>query len=255
MSLRRHILPVAAAVLALAAAVSVHAGPVKSNGAGLGSINGNGNGNGNAGGSQPALAAPTYCSDVGSPNVAGMTLGDVTFSGNTPSTSADDCFGIVSGNDANSDINALIGSGWDTGWSLLAKDDKDGSSGSFGGVSFDLTAIGLGQTGGSWTLAAGPASALPLYLDFIAVLKGSNEFALWYFNDVRIGGNDGGDWATVFTNTQDGLQGLSHMSLYVRQGTRPPEIPPPGTVPEPSGLELAALALVAAGAARRRRRP
>lgn len=240
----------AAAVVALTVAGSLHAAPV------------NGKGKGKGGGATPSTAAAaSYCSATGSPNAAGMTLGDVTFSGNTPSTAADDCFGIVSGNDANSDINALIGTGWGTGWALLAKDDAGGDSGSFGGVTFDLTAVGLGTDGGTWTLTASPADLLPLYVDFIVALKGSNEFALWLFDDAVVGGADGGAWTSVFTNSNDKLQGLSHLSLYVRQGAVPPGNSPgtppgspPGTVPEPSGLALAALALVAAGAARRRRR-
>lgn len=240
MPFRRHFLPLAVAVVALTTASLAQSAPG----------NGRGQGQGN---SQPAPPAATYCSVVGSPNGAGMALGDVTFSGNMPSSAADDCYGILSGNDGNTDINDL-GLLWGSDWIFLTKDDGSLTGGQFAGVTFSLDAVGLGNQGGTWTLTAGPADKLPVYVDFVAVLKASNEFALWYFDDVRVGGDDGGHWTSVFTNQNDGLQGLSHMSLYVRQGTRPPEIPPPGTVPEPSGLALAALAVVAAGAAGRRRR-
>lgn len=192
-----------------------------------------------------------------------MTLADVTFSGNTPSTSADDCYGIVAGMDVApgetaANINALDLT-WGTGWQFLIKDAPDGAtatSGAFGGIDYSLIS-GAAATFGIWSLSAtatAPAS-LPTYVDFIVSLKSGNEYALWLFDDVKVDGDDGGSWTSVFKNNGNGgLQNLSHMSLFVRQGDEPTDVPqPPAEIPEPSGLALVGLAAFAAVSVRRRR--
>lgn len=202
-----------------------------------------------------ALAAATYCSVAGSPNTAGMKLSDLTFSGNTPTTSADDCYGIVAGNESQTSINGLNLT-WGTNWTFLVKDESESgsaSTGSFGGISYSLNGFSA-STSGNWTLNAGPAGSLPVFVDFIAVLKGTNEHALWFFDDVKIDGSDNGTWQSVFTNNNFKLQDLSHISLYIRNGRDPGDPPVVIDVPEPATLALVGLALFAAGAARRRAR-
>ena len=202
-------------------------------------------------------AAATYCSVYGSPNADGMKLGDVTFSGNAPSNAADDCYGITTGlKDTAPDINGL-GLEWGTDWQFLITDTPDGagSPGSFGGITYSLSS-GSGPTMGIWSLMATPTApaTLAAYVDFIVSLKSGNEDALWLFDDVQVDGNDSGSWNSVFeTNSNGGLKNVTHMTLFVRQGTDPDAPVAPSEIPEPSALALVGLAALAATGARRRK--
>ena len=205
--------------------------------------------------------AASYC-QPGTSNADGMSLSDVTFSGNLPTPSADDCYGILQGTDVPtgpgsgsadkaSVINGL-GLTWGTDWTYLVKDDAAGgtTAGTFGGINYTLNS-GAAATSGQWTLTAGPASLLPVYVDFVVVLKSSTAYALWFFDEVKIDGSDGGTWTSVFKNQNGKLQDLSHLSLYVREGDT---VDPPIVIPEPGSLALVGLALAAAGLGARRRR-
>lgn len=204
-----------------------------------------------------AQAAPTYCSAAGSPNLDGMKIGDVTFSGNKSTNAADGCYGKVTGlNDTAADINGL-GLTWGSNWQFLMTDTPDaaGTPGSFGGIEYSLSS-GAGTTTGIWALMASPTApaTLPVYVDFIVSLKSGNEDALWLFDDVRVDGADTGSWTSVFTTGGNGnLKNVSHMTLFVRQGTDPDAPVAPSEIPEPSALALVGLAALAATGARRRK--
>lgn len=192
-------------------------------------------------------AAPTYCSEGNTV----MEVSDVTFQsgGLPPPSNANDCYGILSGN-ANEDATPInnLALKWGSGWEFLVKDDLAGGVGTYGGITYTLSGA-TASTSGTWTLTAAPASALPVYVDFLVALKGSNEFALWFFDNMKIEAFNDGTWQSVFTNNKLELQDLSHLTLYVREGTVPPIV-----IPEPTGIALAGLALAVAGFASRRRR-
>ncbi|CAH1387874.1 PEP-CTERM sorting domain-containing protein [Candidatus Nitrotoga sp. M5] len=196
-------------------------------------------------------AAPMYCS-VSNPNSDGMDTNNVTYNG----TDSDDCYGVVQANDSETLINSL--DLWDavtTPWSLLAKDDTNSGNGSFGGVNFNLSTTA--GTSGNWTLtgtAIAPVT-LPVYLDFMVVLKGSQRFGAWFLDNVAFDGNDGGTWAINFVNNGGNVPNLSHMSLYTRAGDTPPCTVNcgPNQIPEPTSLLLMGAGLISFGFARRRR--
>lgn len=164
----------------------------------------------------PGAQAASYCG--GSPsNTDGLSKSDMSFN----AASATDCYGVASGNDDASDINALAN--WQDpagNWALLAKSD-DGSVGygNLSGINFTLSATA--GTVGTWALSAvdlnGPAYAnLPVSMDFVGVLKGSNRFAAYYFDDALVSSSNAGTWTITYTNNGGNVPGLSHLSLYTR---------------------------------------
>lgn len=179
-----------------------------------------------------AQAAATYC--VPGSNSDGLALSDMTYNGNN----ANDCYGVVSGNDNLAFVNGLK---WGNDWSFLAKDDFPGGttqgSGSFLGINFTL-AVDAGKSG-NWTLTGTDTNGtaplnLPATLDLVGVLKGSTNFALYLFDDVVFDGTDGGTYTIKFT-TKNGnsVPDISHLSLYVREGTQS-DTPPNNRIPEPT---------------------
>lgn len=178
---------------------------------------------------------------------AGLTLGDVTFNGQLASA----CHGVVIGNAKAGSVDSL---GWGDGWTLLAK-DSDKSFASFMGVDFKLDASG--HTSGGWSLLATDTNGLeglnlPMELDLVVVLKASNRYAAYFFDDAVLDGSDGGTWSVAFTNHGGQVPDLSYLGLYVRidEDGGIPAIPEAHTY----ALMLVGLGLVGLAARRRARR-
>jgi len=185
-----------------------------------------------------------------------LSTTDVTFRGDN----ADDCYGKMSGNDTGNQgtgidtLNAAFGPSWE----LLAKDDNPTSgtsdSGSFMDVNFTLSSTA--GTSGSWTLSweEQVVDALPLTMDFAAVLKSGTGYGIYFFDDETFAdetgngtGTGNGTWEISFLNNGGNIGAISHFSLYVREGTPPP----PPSVPEPGTLFLMGLGLLGLARARK----
>lgn len=198
----------------------------------------------------PATAA-SYCG-ASLTNSDGLAKGDMTFN----AVSATDCYGIVVGStDSEASINGLAN--WQTSplqWSLLAKSDGANTS-LLSGIEFTLAASS--GTVGTWTLTAVDTNGLdyanlPAAMDFVGVLKGSNRYAAYFFDDVLVGGDNAGTWEIAFVNNGGNFPDLSHLSLYTRVDAIGGI---PAAIPEAQGyaMMLAGLGLVGFVARRVRR--
>jgi hypothetical protein len=155
------------------------------------------------------------------------------------------------GNDTQSAINSLA---WGNDWTFLTKDEAMRPA-TFMGVEFALDTAG--KTGGTWTLAGTDTNGaallnLPLELDLVVVLKASNRYAAYFFDDAVFDGTDGGTWSIAFENHGGQIPRLSHMSFYVRideDGGIPSAIPEAQTY----AMMLAGLGLVGFMARRARK--
>lgn len=160
------------------------------------------------------VSAASYCG-AGLTNGDGLSKSDMTFN----AIAATDCYGVVVANDSAASINGLVN--WQQApeqWSLLAKSDGVNTS-LLSGIQFTLaTTPGIP---GTWTLSAADTNGvdyanLPATMDFVGVLKGSNRYAAYFFNDVLVGGDNSGTWEIAFVNNGGNFPDLSHLSLYTR---------------------------------------
>jgi hypothetical protein len=161
-----------------------------------------------------------------------VDVSDVTYEGEN----ADEAVLVSPGNDTASGIDGLFG----PTWSQLLKTDET-TIGTFGGVQFSVEGLDPGNTSGSYTLSwtddpPPPGGELPLVLDMTIVLKASNSYAAYLFNDVVFGedpagsgsGSGSGTWQIHFTNGGGRIPDLSHASIYFRDPGNP--MPAPGTL-------------------------
>ncbi|MDR2549010.1 MAG: PEP-CTERM sorting domain-containing protein [Desulfobulbus sp.] len=181
-----------------------------------------------------------------------VSLSDVMFNGRP----ADGMTGVVMGNDTGlaSGLNDIFGG---SEFSLIAKDDPPGgaaATGSFGGMDFSVASSGKGtktSTGtiGTWDLTWS-GTGFPLTVDFVLVLKASDRYVAFFFDDVLLdasGSSTDNPWSITFTNSGGKFPELSHLSLYGRD-------PLPGSsVPEPAAMLLFGTGLIGlAGFSRRK---
>lgn len=203
-----------------------------------------------------AIALPAQAAGLCSTGQAteGISVTDVTYEG----ANASDCYGVVAGNLNPSQAESFVndtstqpGSVWGGGWTHVAKDENGSGSGTFQGLSFTLDASGVNSANsGTWTLTVtdtngGAPLNLPTTLDLVTILKGGNELALWFFDDVTVDSSNEGTWRISFLNNGGNRPNLSHMDLLVRNGSN--------EVSEPGGLGLLGLGLAGLAALRRRR--
>lgn len=226
------------------------------------------------GGAQAATVG--YCNDGGaglSPLFSGYAIGTADFQ--YRGADADNCYGVVAGNDSAADLNNVGSSGMfgiDT-WSQLSRFNAPSSTtpGTFtitgiGTIAFSLNYLGLNAMTGyhGYELVANdnPDSILPGFFDLVGVIKqGSGPsgprdtnplddggWAAYFFDNAFVG--DSGNFGRFETVFGPGSNGFSHFTFYGANyeacSSRDPrcEIPPDQDVPEPGTLALVGVALL-----------
>jgi len=145
-----------------------------------------------------------------------------------------DCSGAWDGNNSNQqgDVLAYINANWESDWTMdnyVGKGEAD--PGPYGPFTYVP-----GGTSGTLDFPTSYTGS------FVLILKGSNAFSMYYFQDRTISGFEY-DMAGV---NPDGQNGLSHASLWYEEGGT--------TVPEPATIFLLGSGLLGVGFVGYRRR-
>ncbi len=206
-----------------------------------------------------AAIASLFAVVTGAANAAACLVSDVTFSSTYPNNeqNADACSNALdgSGNTPNlTELANLWGIGFVEGVTLgdASYGSATGDSNVLGGLQFKLSGLD-NETSGHYKLTVkdtngATAPNLPFYLDFVLYLKGGRaDTAAYLFDDTLVDASGGGEWNVTFLNKGGNVPDLSNISLWVRNGTPPVEVPEPGTI------ALLGFGLVGLSAMRRRR--
>ncbi|MCP5142213.1 MAG: PEP-CTERM sorting domain-containing protein [Chromatiales bacterium] len=170
------------------------------------------------------------------------SVSDVTFGvGGNAASNSDACFGWTSdyGNPTFEQtlVEDAFGTEIGNDWVYVTKFESSSATGSYGDVSFTLSANNSNDT---WTLSwSDPVgNTLPSGFDIALVLKAGQGSGGYLFDDyvLPVTPNTGtGDFEVGILNNRGRELNLSHMTLFIREsGDTPPgpdnEVPVPGTL-------------------------
>ena len=199
-----------------------------------------------------ALATGLFLVGI-SNNANALSVTDVQLNGQN----ADGVSAVIMGNDNKADllINDYLGIGG-SDFTFIVKDDLSSPGpgvGTYDGVTFTLlapageltSAAMTGEYDLGWT-----GTKFPLTIDLAIVLKASDRYAIWFFNDELLpapGSNAPGDYWNITYTKNNNFPQLSHMAIFGRDVTQVP-------VPEPATMLLFGTGLAGLAAVARRRK-